>query len=98
MNAPLQERIDSCRGHFFAPKLLDSQLEALEPPDDPEKAHAPSIDDTVKYRCQALRLLDNCGFSFPALTRYRLSMKTTFHSLLALFLLLGLSACGPAGR
>ena len=24
-------------------------------------------------------------------------MKTTFHSLLALFLLLGLSACGPAG-
>lgn len=61
--ALLQERIDSRRGHFFAPKLLDSQLEALEPPDDSEKAHALSIDDTVEnIVAQALRLLDNCGF------------------------------------
>lgn len=62
--ALLEERIGSRQGHFFDPKLLGSQLEALEVPDESENAHVLSIDDTVEnIVAQALRLLKTCGFS-----------------------------------
>lgn len=41
----LRERLDARAGHFFEPSLLQSQLDALEPPDD-EEALTVSIDAT----------------------------------------------------
>ncbi len=45
--ALLAERIGGRRGHFFPPKLLDSQLATLEPPAADEPAIKVSIDQSV---------------------------------------------------
>jgi len=44
----LEERIGSRSGHFFDSKLLDSQIETLEPPSDDELAVRIEISDTVE--------------------------------------------------
>jgi gluconokinase len=44
----LEERIESRSGHFFDSKLLDSQIETLEPPSDDELAVSIEISDTVE--------------------------------------------------
>lgn len=44
----LEERIGSRSGHFFDSKLLDSQIETLEPPSDDELAVSIEISDTVE--------------------------------------------------
>jgi len=44
----LTERIESRAGHFFDSKLLDSQIETLEPPLDDELAVIIEISDTVE--------------------------------------------------
>ena len=44
----LKERIESRSGHFFDSKLLDSQIETLEPPSDDELAVSIEISDTVE--------------------------------------------------
>lgn len=44
----LKERIGSRSGHFFDSKLLDSQIETLEPPSDDELAVNIEISDTVE--------------------------------------------------
>ena len=44
----LKERIESRSGHFFDSKLLDSQIETLEPPSDDELAVIIEISDTVE--------------------------------------------------
>ena len=44
----LEERIESRSGHFFDSKLLDSQIETLEPPSDDELAVIIEISDTVE--------------------------------------------------
>jgi gluconokinase len=44
----LEERIGSRSGHFFDSKLLDSQIETLEPPSDDELAVSIEIYDTVE--------------------------------------------------
>jgi carbohydrate kinase (thermoresistant glucokinase family) len=44
----LEERIGSRSGHFFDSKLLDSQIETLEPPSDDELAVIIEISDTVE--------------------------------------------------
>ena len=50
----LEERIGSRSGHFFNPKLLDSQIETLEPPSDDELAVSIEISDTVE------NIMDSC--------------------------------------
>lgn len=44
----LKERIENRSGHFFDSKLLDSQIETLEPPSDDELAVIIEISDTVE--------------------------------------------------
>jgi gluconokinase len=44
----LKERIENRSGHFFDSKLLDSQIETLEPPSDDELAVIIEIHDTVE--------------------------------------------------
>ena len=50
----LKERIESRSGHFFDSKLLDSQIETLEPPSDDELAVSIKISDTVE------NIVDSC--------------------------------------
>ena len=44
----LEQRIGSRSGHFFDPKLLGSQLETLEPPDENERAVTFEIDASIE--------------------------------------------------
>jgi carbohydrate kinase (thermoresistant glucokinase family) len=44
----LKERIEGRSGHFFDSKLLDSQIETLEPPSDDELAVNIEISDNVE--------------------------------------------------
>ena len=46
--ALLEKRISSRTGHFFDPKLLGSQLEALETPDENEESITLQIDDSIE--------------------------------------------------
>ena len=50
----LKERIESRSGHFFDSKLLDSQIETLEPPSVDELAVSIKISDTVE------NIVDSC--------------------------------------
>jgi carbohydrate kinase (thermoresistant glucokinase family) len=58
--ALLAERLATRRGHFFPPKLLDSQIADLEPPTRDEPAvvveASDEVDTIVQAICGALRL------------------------------------------
>ena len=58
----LERRINSRTGHFFDPKLLDSQLEALEPPNEKERVVTIGIDANIEnIVASALAHLRKCA-------------------------------------